>query len=627
MLNLIRFIVWFGLGNTCIFLGIGAIYLYFLLQAKTLFGTTFYAYPTLFGKSFVLFFTTTTYIGHFTLLAFLPLLICVFPFIIFKNKKIIFFLSVFIGTSSIALLLLDALIFSQYRFHLNFTILRIPFENGMDLSAFFVLSQTELFWGFILLLSIFLLEITMAYLIWHYIILKNRYFFGRALLSCNLFCLCLSYFILTQSIGRTNNVFSQQTPYFPLYNQFYAHFPARSNTMLDHYSESHFAQPLLPSAPLKYPQHALQCTPPDKPLNILLIGIDTWRFDMLQKKFMPHLYQFAQHAWQFKEHWSGGNATQGGLFSLFYGLPGNYWQSMIKQKKGPILLHELLKRDYHISIFFSSHMTPPFNLNVFSELKNLRTTPAPGKTAPDRDRFVTEDLLTFLKQSQQQPFFAFIFYDAAHDYCGEQNIPHLSITPREECNRFKITSLEAQKNLQQRYYNAIHFIDVEIAKLLAALKNAHLDQNTIIILTGDHGEEFNDNQLNYWGHASNYTSYQVQTPLIIAWPDAQAKIFNHRTTHYDIAPTLLQRVLNCKNAYSDYAIGTDLLNTQRNSYILANSYTNIGIIEKNRSTTLFSSGNIRINDDHGNELADQPNIKLIQQVLALMQHYYARPAH
>ncbi|WP_244897017.1 hypothetical protein [Candidatus Coxiella mudrowiae] len=63
--------------------------------------------------------------------------------------------------------------------------------------------------------------------------------------------------------------------------------------------------------PLKYPLHRLQFSVPKKLLNVLIIGIDTWRYDGISKIYTPNIYEFPQGRLQFKNHWSGarGNCT------------------------------------------------------------------------------------------------------------------------------------------------------------------------------------------------------------------------------------------------------------------------------------------------------------------------------
>ena len=112
-----------------------------------------------------------------------------------------------------------------------------------------------------------------------------------------------------------------------------------------------------------------------------------------------------------------------------------------------------------------------------------------------------------------------------------------------------------------RYKNSVHYIDSLIGQLFAELKERGLDQNTIIIVSGDHGQEINDTRHNFWGHNSNFAKYQTRVPLLVWWPGMKGGEKAYRTSHYDIVPALLTHALNCSNPPSDYSSGYDLFSS------------------------------------------------------------------
>src|SRR5699024_3017075 len=101
------------------------------------------------------------------------------------------------------------------------------------------------------------------------------------------------------------------------------------------------------------------------------------------------------------------------------------------------------------------------------------------------------------------------------------------------------------------YRNSVHFVDALIGKALDKLRAQGMMDDTIIVITGDHGQAFNDTGLGYWGHNSNYSRYQTKVPLVIHWPGRQApRRIGYFTSHMDIAATLMQRVLGVNNAFA-----------------------------------------------------------------------------
>ncbi len=105
-----------------------------------------------------------------------------------------------------------------------------------------------------------------------------------------------------------------------------------------------------------------------------------------------------------------------------------------------------------------------------------------------------------------------------------------------------LSSLE-QENVIALYDGEIHYTDeVLIGPLIDKLKELNLYQNTMIVLTSDHGEEFFDHGAWYHGH-SLYNEL-IQIPLIIKFPHSE-----HRNQHIgntvrieDIMPTILEQL-------------------------------------------------------------------------------------
>ncbi len=624
--SLLDFIKYFYLANISLFCLAGLKFLNVILSSKTLFNTTFYSYNSLLGKCLVLAFTFFSFVGQFTLLATFPFIVLLILTWLYPKRIFIFTAAIFLFSSSLLILLADSLVFSIFHFHINLTILKIAFGERVGLINFLELSNSELLMIGGVFFIIVIIEIGLALLIAKKLLKRENLFPFKKIIAILFGSLFVSYVFFILSVVQGNNVFAQQTPNLPLYNNVLAAILPIKNSaaLIDLYSETRFSQPLFPTSPLHYPLHELMCQPKKSPLNILIIGIDTWRFDAMNKLLTPNIEKFSHNAWQFNQHYSGGNSTQAGLFSLFYSLPSSYWTSMLQQKRGAVFIEELLKQNYQAEVFYSSDISvPPMNKTIFYDLKNIRSSPAPGRTTVDRDYSVTQDFQEFIKnKSKSKPFFAFLFYDAAHNYCQTSDLPKVFPVKKEVCNRV-LTSHAEMNEAYHHYENGVHFVDDEVQKVLNTLKVQHELEHTIIIITGDHGEEFDDNHKDYWGHGSNYTRYQVQTPLVIYWPKQKPKIFSYPTNHYDIVPTLMHEALGCKNNFNDYSIGENLLTSSLRPYVLVGSYINMGIFQKDKNITLLTSGNIRTADSHANFMPDaKPDENLISTVLLQMRKYY-----
>jgi len=87
------------------------------------------------------------------------------------------------------------------------------------------------------------------------------------------------------------------------------------------------------------------------------------------------------------------------------------------------------------------------------------------------------------------------------------------------------------------YYALCSFLDENVGKVLAALKDSGLAGDTRVIYTSDHGENLGKRGL--WGKSNMY-EHAAQIPLILAGPDVpKGKTVKTPATHLDFYQTIL----------------------------------------------------------------------------------------
>jgi arylsulfatase A-like enzyme len=89
------------------------------------------------------------------------------------------------------------------------------------------------------------------------------------------------------------------------------------------------------------------------------------------------------------------------------------------------------------------------------------------------------------------------------------------------------------------YHEAVHFVDTQLGRMFDFLREKGLDQNTIIILLSDHGEEFLEH--GRWGHwEDNLFDEILRVPLIIHLPGrTREEVINQQISLLDLMPTIL----------------------------------------------------------------------------------------
>lgn len=339
---------------------------------------------------------------------------------------------------------------------------------------------------------------------------------------------------------------------------------------------------------LKYPLKELNLREGLKPINMVWVVIESWRFDTMNQENTPDIWKFGEGAWVFNNHYSGGNASRFGIFSLFYGIYGTYWHQFLAERQSPVLLDVLQQMDYEFQIISSTRLTfPEFRKTAFRNIPGEAIMDQlPAKEAPDRDAMIPEKFSEWLDvRDKERPFFAFMWLDAPHSpyrYPVEYN--HYPVA-KGGINYLK--SSYSDKELSRffnRYRNSVYYSDAVVGRILHAVEERGLLESTLVLITGDHGQEFNEN--GYWGHNSAFTRYQAGVPLVLYIPGKTPGVLNDLSSHMDIVPTVFQ-LMGSEIDSSYYSHGRSLLKPGGSPYTVVSSWNTFAVIDP-EVTMVFS---------------------------------------
>lgn len=177
----------------------------------------------------------------------------------------------------------------------------------------------------------------------------------------------------------------------------------------------------------------------------------------------------------------------------------------------------------------------------------------------------------------------------------------------------------------QRYRSGAKEVDAQIAQVLDTLKQRGLLEKTVVVITAEHGVEFNDTGKGQWGAGSSFSQPQLHVPLVIHWPGTPAQTINKLTGHNDVMRTLMQRLLHVKTTAKDYSQGEDLFAAQRRNNWIATGDSNLLVITTPTQTlVLDNNGNYRAYDKDDKEIKDEkPQLALLLQVLTDVKRFIA----
>lgn len=567
-------------------------------------------------------FLAFSYPTHFVSLAFIPLPVIGICLLAFPSRTFVFLFSVFLEFCLFLVVIVDSVVFSLYRFHLNGMVWNL-LTGG---AAGDMLPISWLTWAVFasMLLGILLVQAGLAHWTWKRIE-SGRARHGAAMVSIVLLAGVLGHGIHAWADATNRTRITNQVQFLPAFK------PLTMKRFLRKHgfaAETQAASMSLrgDQSTLKYPLEPIVCRKGAGRYNLLVIVIDGWRFDGLNPELTPNLWKFSRDSWIFENHYSSGNATRFGIFGLFYGVFGTYWHVFLAEQQSPVLMRELLNQGYRMGIFASAPLVnPEFDRTVFADIRTKIALRQEGDRASERDREITDRMSGFLAApSGGAPFFAFLFYDSSHQYDYPDNVAPFQPALK-TVNHLSLNNDFDRTPYYNKYRNSVFYTDILVGRVLAEVERKGLLDNTVVLITSDHGEEFNDLKKNFWGHNGNYSRYQAQVPLVVRWPGERGRTFRHLTSHLDIPPTLMERMLGCTTDFRKYSNGRSLLDNAARPYVMIGNWGWFGTVEPGRISMALPSGAIEIVDPEYRELEGaRMNPAVASDVLEGMSRFLTR---
>lgn len=271
-----------------------------------------------------------------------------------------------------------------------------------------------------------------------------------------------------------------------------------------------------------------------RPLNVIMVVMESVGEHPLQLYGAPYpdtpeLIRLSRRAIVFNRIYASQPNTSSAMAALYCSLyPQHDWRSITDTSPElavPCLPAILKQKGYQTGFIHSGQLTFD-NQGVF--LKHHGFDDVLGEAIDYHESHDSELIKTTLRWIREtaHPFFLTIWTQDTHH-------PYLSTAHH-------YYGLSDQ--MHNRYLNAIHSTDALIGQLLDALNMLKLAGNTLVVITGDHGEAFGEH-----GRLSHdFTVYdeEVHIPLLFIgpWNTLNGTRVNSIGRQIDIAPTILQRL-------------------------------------------------------------------------------------
>lgn len=264
------------------------------------------------------------------------------------------------------------------------------------------------------------------------------------------------------------------------------------------------------------------------PPNVLLICVDTLRHDHVgfggaERPVSPNIDALAERGLVFPVAYSQSGWTLPSMATMMTGrYPSDTGATDLHRSMDRSLptVASLLRAAGYDTRAFVSHLllTPQYGVN-----KGFRKFDYSVLQVGHPHDVATADRLTDLAiadlDALEPPFFMWVHYFD----------PHFEYLSHDEWNSFGDGDIE-------RYDQEIAYTDREVGRLLAALEAKGYADNTVVIFTSDHGEEFGDH-----GGSFHYTAFEenVRVPFAITGPDVTPGVADARAQQIDFLPTVL----------------------------------------------------------------------------------------
>lgn len=294
--------------------------------------------------------------------------------------------------------------------------------------------------------------------------------------------------------------------------------------------------------------------------NILLFTIDACRPDHFgcygyARNTTPNIDKLANEGVLFTHAFSQSAWTTPGMISIFTSLYPPTHTVDAKDKTpgvGILTLPKVLK-------------THGYTVPVLPRFVDIPNYWHLGFDTVDKDRFQDlegEDLLELMKAYKQEKFFIWYHYHGLHlpynppapyDRIFQENTVNETPADSEAVSIIKRKSVirsgsihfhhEDKKTIVALYDGQLRQLDDYVGRLLGKMKDWGILENTLIIMTSDHGEELFEH--GFVGHAStslNAKLYDemIRIPLIMWWPKRlEYKKIEELVQQIDIMPTIL----------------------------------------------------------------------------------------
>jgi membrane-anchored protein YejM (alkaline phosphatase superfamily) len=571
----------------------------------------------------VLFYVLGVIFGYYVFVLLVILTVLSLP--LFFSRKLTLLFNGFVLTLFSYYLLLDHCVYDVFRFHIDSFWLSYVFHDfsGLGLPASSVVMAVAA------LIGLVCFEVGLFRLARR---VRRRKSILFAVTLIGLVAFASSQVVHIMAYERNISRITSLTPHFPFYVPFTSHKNAVKYGELLSIERAGLEYETDDSqyTSLEYPLGEIRADLPhgNRLPNFVFILLESWRFDTMNESVTPEIYSLSEKSLVFQRHFSSGNSTTAGIFGLLYGLHPTYWMAVKSNSAAlhnPLLIDLMEDAHYSFGVYADSNFERHKIKDTMFRGIEIHETFS-GSANDEKDEDMKNQAISFIRgqRASSHPFMLFAFFKSSH-YNYTYPDSFRKFTPGKEMNMALVNWGGTRNSYLNDYLNAVYYNDALIGEILDELESLGMMDETVIVITTDHGEEFDDNGADYWGHGSNFTQYQIRVPLVLYYPGKGPGVVTRPTAHVDIPTTLIQEVFGVRNEITDYSSGRNLFDDRSGDrpLVIGSCFNHAFVIEDN-VYSIFPLYTREYRLDDINAKAASPRSDLVRIAMEEITRFYRK---
>ncbi len=319
-------------------------------------------------------------------------------------------------------------------------------------------------------------------------------------------------------------------------------------------------------------QAILRPVPPDpkprveKKKHVVILIFESLRRDALTPQSAPNITAWGARGLRLEQHMSGANGTHLGLYSLFYSRAAIFYRRDLDAGLPPQMTETMRASGYRTSYLASATsmgwmwMERMLGPQAFHEIKfgDERRSVSGWNAWPSKDEAMFKEVPDRLRQAEQPQLLVLHAMSTHYPYAFPTDFDRRRPS-QGETQDSRALSGASQEILKNRYLNSVEYLDHLFGQMMKEIDH----ENTVVIVTGDHGEGlWDDGDLS---HGTRPSEVQLAVPCVVVGAGVPTRVLTTPSYHADLLPTLLH-LLNGKSGSIAGSHGIDLLEpTERDS--------------------------------------------------------------